>query len=97
MSDVAGLLDTAADISVLPWSTIEELELVQLDEVPAVGFGGRVTQVPTFLVELGIRELEPVVVKVLGSRDEPYVLLGRDVLNRYRVLLDGRRQVFEIE
>jgi hypothetical protein len=35
-------------------------------------------------------------VEVLAA-DEPYVLLGRDILNRYRVVLDGPKQKLEIE
>ena len=51
---------------------------------------------PTYLVELRLRELGPVTVKVLASSDEPYVLLGRDVLNRFTILLDGPNLVLEM-
>ena len=39
----------------------------------------------------------PRVIRVVASRDEPYVLLGRDVLNGHRVILDGPRLHLEIE
>lgn len=51
---------------------------------------------PAFLVELRIRELDPVTVKVLASHDEPYVLLGRDMLNRFAILLNGPNLVLEV-
>jgi hypothetical protein len=89
-------LDTAADLNVVPWNVVNDLKLAQLDLIPTAGFGGHVTLVPTFLVELAIRQLEPVVVKVAASRDEPYVLLGRDVLNRYRIVLNGPELFVEI-
>ena len=61
------------------------------------GFDGRVSWVSTFLVQLGLRESAPKVIRVVASRDEPYVLLGRVVLNDYRVVLDGPRLRLEIE
>jgi len=44
---------------------------------------------PTYLVELRVKELDPVTVKALASPDEPYALLGRDVLNRFTILPYG--------
>ena len=90
ISDLPAQLDTAADLTVVPLRLIEELELVPLDAVPVLGFGGILVDVPTFLVRLSLRGGEPLTLKVLGSRDEPHILLGRDVLNRHRFVLDGQ-------
>ena len=97
VADVPSQLDTAADITVVPASVVETLGLVQLGEVEIMGFGGHITTVPTFLVSLAIRQFEPIIVKVLVNPDEPCVLLGRDVLNQYRVLLDGPRLKLQID
>src|SRR5271165_2347571 len=67
-------VDTAADLSVIPARFVEELQLVPLDLVSALGFGGHLLTLPTFLVNLQIRELDPITVKVLASTDEPYAL-----------------------
>jgi predicted aspartyl protease len=90
-------LDTAADMSVVPWRVVEELQLDPLGEFEALGLGGHLMTLPTFLVRIQLRGLPPRVVEVLASPDEPYVLLGRDVLNRFRVTLDGPNLVLEIE
>jgi predicted aspartyl protease len=74
------LLDTAADLTVIPWRVVDELQLLQHDEVEAVGFGGQAALVTSFIIRLQIHELEPLNVEVLASREEPHVLLGRDVL-----------------
>ena len=97
VSQVPALLDTAADITVIPARVAEELELVPLDEIPVGGFDGRVTVVERFLIQLALRQFDPLVIRVVASRDEPYVLLGRDVLNRYRILLDGPQLRLELE
>ncbi len=97
VSETPGLLDTAADITVLPARVAEELHLIPLDEIPIGGFDGHVTWVPTFLVQLELRQCPPRMTRVVTSRDEPYVLLGRDVLNFHRVTLDGPQLRLEIE
>ena len=97
VSDSPALLDTAADITVIPARVAEELQLIPLDEVPIGGFDGRVSWVSTFLVQLALRQSTPKVIRVVASRDEPYVLLGRDVLNDHRVILDGPGLRLEIE
>jgi hypothetical protein len=58
-------------------------------EVRVEGLDGAIVLLPTFLVELAVDGLSAITVEVLASQGEPTVLVGRDVLNRYRVLLDG--------
>ena len=90
-------LDTAADVSVIPWQVVEELQLEQLGEFEALGLGGHMLTMPTFLVQIQLRGSHTQVIKVLASAEEPYILLGRDVLNRFRITLDGPNLVLEIE
>ena len=66
------------------------------DAMPVLGFGGILTNVPTFLVRLSLRGQGPVALEVLGSAEEAHILLGRDVLNRYRFVLDGPGLVLEM-
>lgn len=63
LDDVPAQVDTAADMTVVPWSVVESLQLVQLDQRPVGGFGGHVTLSPTFLVEVTIHQLNRVVVQ----------------------------------
>lgn len=96
-ADVPALLDCAADRTVIPSGLVDQLGLVQIDEVPIMGFGGHVVMSPTYLAELTIRQLNAMTVEVIADPDEPYVILGRDVLNSFRVLLDGPSLVVEIQ
>lgn len=90
-------LDIAADRTVLPGEYVEQLGLVPLDEVPIGAFGGQVMLLPTYRVQVGIRELPTVMIEAIAHAEEPYVLLGRDVLNHFRLLLDGPRMFLEID
>ena len=96
VDDLPAQIDTAADLTVVPSTVISQLGLARLDQVAIGGFGGHVTLAPTYLVGLIVRGFAPHVVKVLGGEDEPFVLLGRDVLNHYQVSLDGPNLILEM-
>lgn len=90
------LLDTGADCTVLPASVVSTLELVQVGLLECQGFYGELVQLPVFLVAISIHDLPPIEVRaVLGER-ESHMLLGRDVLNHYRIVLDGPQLALEI-
>jgi hypothetical protein len=96
-ASLAAQVDTAADRTVLPAQVVAALGLVEVGSFLIEGFGGQVIELPAYLVAVRIHELPPVEVRaVLGER-EPYILLGRDLLNGYRMLLDGPQLALEID
>ena len=97
ITDLPAQLDTAADLTVVPAVLVERLGLVPIGTVQVSAFGGILTSVRTFLARVQIRGQEPVVIKIVSSAEEPHILLGRDILNRHRFLLDGPRGPLEIE
>jgi hypothetical protein len=96
VEELPAQLDTAADRTVIPDLVVEQLEFVQVGHLLIQGFGSQVLELPTFLVEIRIHDLAPVPVKVLLGEREPYMLLGRDLLNQLRLLLDGPELALEI-
>jgi hypothetical protein len=96
LDDLPAQVDSAADRTVIPGGLVTRLGLVPLDEVPVAGFGGQVLLVPTYFVEVTVRGQPPQPVEVLAHEGESHVLLGRDVLNHHRLLLDGPGLTLEI-
>ena len=94
--DLPAQLNTAADRTVIPPKFVDELGLVPLDELPVSGFGGQVFLLPTYRLESRLRDLPPVMAEVLAHPEEPFVLLGRDVLNQHRIVLCGPGLALEI-
>jgi hypothetical protein len=97
VADVPAQLDCAADRTVIPARFVQDLRLVPLDELRVGGFGGQVFLLPTYRLELNIRSLPARMIEVIAHAEEPFVLLGRDVLNAHRIVLDGPRLALEIE
>jgi hypothetical protein len=97
LTDIPAQLDCAADRTAIPAHLVTELSLVPLDEIRVSGFGGQEFLVPSYRLELGVRGQPVAIVEVLAHAAEPFVLLGRDILNRHRIVLDGPRLALEIE
>lgn len=91
------LLHTGADRTVLPRAVVEALALVEDGRLLFQGFAGEVVQLPVYLTEVQVHDLPPLLVRAVLGEHEPYVLLGRDVLNVHRILLDGPQLALELE
>jgi predicted aspartyl protease len=85
----AAHVDTGAYKTVIPHAWADRLGLLRVREVSAEGLDGVVVVLSTYLVEVTVKDLSPVVVEVLASPGEQFALLGRDILNRYQLVLDG--------
>lgn len=94
-STLPGKLDTGADITLIPPSLVNALQLVPEDSVVMVSYDGTETERTAYFVdlELGGHKLECVEV-VAVPRDN--ILLGRDVLNRFNITLKGKELTFDI-
>jgi hypothetical protein len=96
LRDVPAQIDTAADRTVLPDHLVEALGLAQIGRIAVGGLGGVVQYLPTYAVHVTIHQFPAQIIKVVASSGEPWVLLGRDVLNAHRLLLDGPHLTLEI-
>ena len=96
IADAPAQIDTAADRTVLPDSMVRSLGLVEDGRLLFQGFAGEVVELPVFLVEIRIASLEPILIRAALGQAEPHVLLGRDVLNRHDILLQGSQLSLEV-
>lgn len=90
------LLDTAADRTVIPQELVESLHLLTVRYLSVAGLGGRETRLPDFVIRLAVRQAPPLTIELVACPGEPFVLLGRDVLNQFRIVLDGPQLSLEI-
>lgn len=96
LRDVPAQLDTAADRTLLPEALVLALGLPQLSTIPIGGVGGDTRMMPTYAVQLAIHNLPVQRVEVVAHPKEKHVLLGRDLLNAHRIVLDGPALALEI-
>lgn len=89
-------VDTAAYRTVIPSSLVRELHLDPVHEITVTALGGHTITLLAYIIEIQVHQLPPRSIKVVASDDEPYCLLGRDVLNGLRITLDGPNLSLEI-
>src|SRR4051812_49340303 len=87
--DLPAKVDSAADRTVIPLHMATQLALDEIEQRQFAGLGNVVTTLSIYRAILTIRGLTPVLADTAGGPGEPYVLLGRDILNLYRLVLDG--------
>lgn len=90
------LLDTGADITAIPVTLRESLKLYQVGWIQMDVVGGQEVIFPTYEVDLILSGHSiPQVEAILTDFD--FVVLGRDVLANYYLLLNGPEETFDLK
>jgi hypothetical protein len=88
-------IDTAADRTVVPQSIIDTLAIPSVGSVLVQGFGGHSQQISLFPIVLKLTPLPAYRLTVAAHPDESFILLGRDFLNHFLIVLDGPSEIVE--
>ena len=89
--ELDGKLDTGADITVIPDSAVQKLDLPPRGTIRIKDDKER----PLYFtnIKIATHNFERVMVT---SLQKEYILVGRDILNQLKILLDGKKLEFEI-
>lgn len=94
--DLPAQLDTVADQTLVPSAIADSLALHQSGVIDVLGVGGNGEEMSVFELLLSVHNPPARRVEVLAHPGEPWILLGRDVLNAYRLVLDGPNLTLEL-
>jgi hypothetical protein len=78
-------------------AVVQSLALPQIGAVQIDGVGGIIQSMPSYPVQITIHYLPHVLIEAVANSGESWILLGRDVLNTYRIHLDGPGLIVEID
>jgi len=90
------IIDTGADMTVLPLSLIRRVKAHPVGQGRIRGLWGDAHPVAFFLVELQIQDARLPGVQVAGDEASREIILGRNVLNKLPLFLDGPQQQTEV-
>jgi predicted aspartyl protease len=86
------LIDTGADCTVIPARLARSLRLPIIDKIRIIGVGGKPIAAPVHAARVRLGALHALA-RVVAMGDE--ALLGRDLLNRLLLRIDGPAGVVE--
>lgn len=89
-----GKIDTGAFKTAIPEGWVEELGLIQAGETDVSGYDGKIDRKWTYYANISFKECNFYTEVIPANRKN--VLIGRDVLNQLKVLLDGKNLNLEI-
>ena len=88
---LVGILDTGADMTVLPNEAVERLGLPRRGTMSVRGHGDR----PLYYTNIEIAGHTFDRLKVI-TLERSNILIGRDILNQLKLLLNGKKLQFEV-
>jgi predicted aspartyl protease len=83
------IIDTGADGTLVPQSLLDQVGAPFVDNVRVRSHWGEWRNMQMFTIDIGVGALRLLAVEVVGDDRGEEIVLGRNVLNRLRLLLDG--------
>lgn len=94
---VKAFVDSSADGTLVPIDYLNQIHAPTTAEMSIRSQWGERRRVLLYLVDVQIGGLTLPGVEVVGDELSSEVVLGRDILNRLRVLLDGPKGLVEVQ
>jgi len=94
---LSAMLDTGADGTLVPQKYIDEIGATRTFEMGLRSQWGERRVVYLYLVNLRIDEIELPGVFVVGDDQSKEIVIGRNVLNQLRIVLDGPSRTAELK
>ncbi|MGH7964082.1 MAG: retroviral-like aspartic protease family protein [Candidatus Binatia bacterium] len=91
-----GKLDSGADVTVIPERLVAPLGLTPQRRIWLRSYDGTYAQRPVYYLRLNVVGFDLAAVRCVTT-DRANVLLGRNVLNRFVIILDGKNLCFELQ
>ena len=90
-------LDSGADATAIPVNLLRKIGARIVGQGKLSGVTGSRIEVDIFRVVIYMPTGISYGIRAIGSRDGDEIILGRDVLNQWRITLDGPGETVEIE
>lgn len=96
LGPLEAIIDTGADISVVPTNYLRQIRAQKISQGQAKSLWGDSRTVDVYAISMKLNGLHITAIRVLADEQGDEVVLGRSVLNRLKLVLDGPASITEI-
>lgn len=96
LGPLVAIVDTGADGTLIPQELLDQIQAPIVDTVRIRSHWGEWRNGTLFTVDIGVEELRLPAVDVVGDEEGIEIILGRNALNRLKLLLDGPARYTQI-
>ncbi|WP_176233699.1 pepsin/retropepsin-like aspartic protease family protein [Candidatus Hakubella thermalkaliphila] len=93
---VIGLVDSGAGITCIPLEVIRELDLKPVDVRTIYAYDGTGERKVIYSAGVHLPTSESPIIRVVGTEDD-HALIGRDILNKWKLILNGPQEQLIVE
>ena len=90
------LIDTGSDMSVIPTDYLHQIKAKRISRGQARSLWGASRTVDIYIISIALDELKVSAVQVLSDDQGDEIVIGRRILNRLKIILDGPAAQMEI-
>lgn len=96
LGPLEALLDTGSDMTIIPSNYLKQVRAKRISRGRARSVWGDTRTVDIYIIALALEELQISALQVLADEQGDEIVLGRPVLNRLKMILDGPAAQIEI-
>lgn len=93
---LAAIIDTGADGTLIPLALVDKLGAPFVDDIRIRSHWEEWRNVQLFTVDVGIGDIRLPAIEVVGDPAGIEIVLGRNLLNRMAMILDGPENLVEL-
>lgn len=96
LGPMTAIIDTGADGTLVPQALIDQLSAPFVDDIRIRSHWGEWRNIQIFTLDIGIGSLRLPAIEVLGDESGDEIILGRNLLNKLHLLLNGPKNQVEM-
>lgn len=96
LGPLTAIIDTGADGTLVPQALIDQLGAPFVDDIRIRSHWGEWRNIQIFTLDIGIGSLRLPAIEVLGDESGDEIILGRNLLNKLHLLLNGPKNQVEL-